>query len=103
MRLLEHYDYPGNVRELVGIIQKAYVMSEEEDITAALKEAMPGAAGEAPGQEPRSLPGEVAAANVQALRKALAACHGTREMARYLGVSQSTVVRKLKRYGLSPE
>jgi PAS domain S-box-containing protein len=103
VRLLEHYDYPGNVRELVGIIQKAYVMSEEEDITAALKEAMPGAAGEAPGQEPRSLPGEVAAANVQALRKAMAACHGTREMARYLGVSQSTVVRKLKRYGLSPD
>ncbi len=103
VRLLEAYDFPGNVRELVGIIQKAFVMSESEDITASLEEAMPGAAGDLGGREPRSLPGEVAAASVQALRKAMAACHGTREMARYLGVSQSTVVRKLKRYGLATE
>ena len=36
------------------------------------------------------------------LEKALAQCKTTRELARQLGISQPTVVRKLKKYALSP-
>lgn len=102
MRLLEGYDFPGNVREMVSLIQKAFVMSDDDDLTEALAEALADDAPEdAPSNRPRSLPESTEQASVRRLREALAACRTTREMADYLGVSQSTVVRKLRRYGLS--
>ena len=101
MRLLEEHDFPGNVRELVSLIQKAFVMSDDDDLTEALAEAL---AGDAPVSSttpgPRPLSETTDQANLRRLREALTACRTTREMAAYLGVSQATVVRKLKRYGL---
>lgn len=101
MRLLEAYDFPGNVRELVSLIQKAFVMSDDDDLTEALEEALAGDdGGAAAGGGPRPLAESMEQASQRRLREALAACRTTREMAAYLGVSQATVVRKLKRYGL---
>ena len=102
MRQLEAYDFPGNVRELVGLIQKAFVMSDDDDLTDALSEAL---AGDSPihasESGPRPLAESTDQTSIRRLREALAACGNTRQMAAYLGVSQSTVVRKLKRYGIS--
>lgn len=101
MRLLEAYDFPGNVRELVNLIQKAFVMSDDDDLTEALDEALAGDDGSAtvrPG--PRRLAETTDQASLRRLREAMAACRTTRQMAAYLGVSQATVVRKLKRYAL---
>ena len=106
VRLLESHDYPGNVRELVGILQKAFVMSEGDDLTGAIEEALSGRMdGSRPKrpQSPRTLDEEVDEAVSAALGKAFAICRTTREMARYLGVSQATIVRKMQRYGLSPD
>ena len=101
MRLLEEYDFPGNVRELVNLVEKAYVMSDDEDLTEALREALgKGASGEGEVAAPRTLPEATEQTSLRRLREALAVCRTTREMAAYLGVSQSTVVRKLKRHGL---
>ena len=106
MRLLESHDYPGNVRELVSLIQKAFVMSEGDDLTEALEEALgvtgpPGASK--PGMGARTLSETTDQASIRVLRQAVARCRTTREMAAYLGVSQSTVVRKLGKYGLKAE
>ena len=102
MRQLESYDFPGNVRELVSIIQKAFVMSDDDDLTEAISEAL---AGEgllnAPAPSPRPLAQSTEQASIRRLREAMALCRTTREMAAHLGVSQATVVRKLKRYGLT--
>jgi PAS domain S-box-containing protein len=103
MRLLESHDYPGNVRELIGIIQKGCVISESDDLTEALEEALgetQGGVESGSSRTRRTLPDDVDEAGERALRKALGACRTTREMAAYLGVSQSTVVRKLRKYGL---
>jgi PAS domain S-box-containing protein len=99
MRLLEAHDFPGNVRELMSLIQKAFVMSDEDDLTEALAEALAGDSA-VPGKGPRPLSETTDQANARRLREAMAACRTTRQMAIYLGVSQATVVRKLKRYGL---
>jgi len=76
-------------------------MSDDDDLTEALAEAL---AGDAPVSSttpgPRPLSETTDQANLRRLREALTACRTTREMAAYLGVSQATVVRKLKRYGL---
>lgn len=102
MRLLEGYDFPGNVRELVSLIQKAFVMSDDDDLTEALEEAL---VGEAPfgasSSTPRSLAESAEQTNIRRLREAMAVCRTTRQMAAYLGISQATVVRKLKRHGLN--
>ncbi|QAZ67701.1 sigma-54 interaction domain-containing protein [Solidesulfovibrio carbinolicus] len=103
MRQLEAYAFPGNVRELVSIIQKAFVMSDDDDLTDALIEAL---AGDTPPavdtpSGPRPLADSTEQTAIRRLREAMAACRTTREMAAHLGVSQATVVRKLKRYGLS--
>ena len=101
MRLLEGYDFPGNVRELVSLIQKAFVMSDGDDLTEALSEALAGDSPEAPASGPRTLPESTDQTSVRRLREALSVCRTTRQMATYLGVSQSTVVRKLRRHGLT--
>ena len=101
MRLLKAHDCQSDVRELVSRIQKAFVMSDDDDLTEALAEALAGDApvsSAAPG--PRPLSETTDQANLRRLREAMTACRTTREMAAYLGVSQATVVRKLKRYGL---
>jgi PAS domain S-box-containing protein len=102
MRQLEAYDFPGNVRELVSIIQKAFVMSDDDDLTEALIEAL---AGDSPPIDPppgpRPLADSTEQASIRRFREALAVCRTTREMAAHLGVSQATVVRRLKRYGLT--
>ncbi len=105
MRLLESHDYPGNVRELVGIIQKAFVMSESDDLTSAVEEALGlgPSGGMQHAAQPRNLTESTDMASVRLLRLAAARCRTTREMAAFLGVSQSTVVRKLAKYGIKPE
>ncbi len=106
VRLLEGHDYPGNVRELVGILQKSFVMSENGDLTSAIEEALPGRMSPSRSKSflsPRTLDEEVDEAVSAALGKAHAICRTTREMAKYLGVSQATIVRKLHKYGLAPK
>jgi len=102
MRQLESYDFPGNVRELVSIVQKAFVMSDDDDLTEAISEALAGEGLlDAPAPGPRPLAQSTEQANIRRLREAMAVCRTTREIAVHLGVSQATVVRKLKRYGLT--
>lgn len=102
MRLLEEHDFPGNVRELVNLIQKAFVMSDDDDLTEALREAL---AKDSPldgtPRGLRTLQESTEQTSLRRLREAMAVCRTTRQMATYLGVSQSTVVRKLKRHGLT--
>jgi DNA-binding NtrC family response regulator len=50
MRVLERAPWPGNVRQLIGVVKTAYAMAdsstiEPDDFTFQLQEAEPGAAG----------------------------------------------------------
>ena len=97
---LQGYPFPGNVRELKGMLRKGVVMCDEPVLDDFMAELIGNrAASEEPG-EPVSLPEAVDAVERELLVKARAACSGTREMAAYLGVSQPTIVRKLRKYGI---
>jgi TyrR family helix-turn-helix protein len=52
-------------------------------------------------QESCNLPARVREFEKGLLENAMLRCKSTREMAEYLGINQSTVVRKLKKYRLS--
>ena len=106
LEMLQQYNFPGNVRELKSMVKKAVVMSEGDRLDGHLMEMLGRAAVGWPGRKAESvpwdsLPGAVMKLEKDLLSQALRDCRSTREMAKRLGISQPTVVRKLKRYGLS--
>ncbi len=102
---LQRHEFPGNVRELESRIKNAVVMSEgtvlDEYLVGGEGRGGPGA-GRTGAGVPGTLGAELARVERRLLEEAAAVCRSTREMARYLGTSQPTVVRKLRRYGISP-
>lgn len=115
LKMLQSYPFPGNVRELRNILKTAVLMGEKEVIddfiVSSLGLSVPPApaAASAPTPAPKaavntrgSLTDEICAVEKEMLEKALRQFKTTRELARHLGISQPTVVRKLKKYGLSP-
>lgn len=100
---LLRYEWPGNVRELSNLIERLILTvevpliqlehlpqeivsynSHEEEAIQSLKN--------------KSLPEIIDEVEKKLLKEASIRCHSTTEMAKYLGVSQPTVVRKLKKH-----
>ena len=103
---LQRYPFPGNVRELKNLLQMAVVMTDTDSLDEALSSKVSGPSP-CPSDASESaasaggLNEEVAAFEKQRLLHALTKCRSTREMAGHLNIHQSTVVRKLQKYGLS--
>ncbi|MEH0020868.1 MAG: sigma 54-interacting transcriptional regulator [Desulfobacter sp.] len=107
---LQNYDFPGNVRELKNIIKNAVVIKEKDVLTKILPSAtLRSGRRKGPASRPRdvaesrSLNEELMAFERKRLEQALNRTGSTRELSEYLGISQSTVVRKLKKHKLSLE
>jgi TyrR family helix-turn-helix protein len=105
--LLLAYPFPGNVRELMNLCERLVVMTETESISLkdlpsdVLKvEASQGAAS---GLWPEgiTLPQVVESTERTMLAQALKNHDNQVDMAAALGVSQPTIARKLRKYGLS--
>jgi len=115
--LLERYDFPGNVRELENAVDHAVAVAEAptiqpEDLPAAIRSprllpqttdgqpataAAVGAAGGAPRDE-----WSLADVEKDHIRRVLARHPGNATYAaRQLGISRTTLWRKLRQYGLS--
>ena len=101
------YQYPGNVRELINICERLVVMSETElidlqdlpsDIVGHAKEA-----GSNLGGWPDAMTLQQAIDSVERsiLTQALDKYDNQSQVAEALGVNQSTISKKLKRFGLS--
>jgi len=100
LRALEDHSWPGNVRELEHTIERLVVIGEgpaitEQDVKLAL------------GNDLRPTPGKIETldsaverAERAVLVDAIAAYGSSRKIAAVLGVSQPTVLRKCKKYGL---
>jgi transcriptional regulator with PAS, ATPase and Fis domain len=111
--VLMNYDYPGNIRQLENIIEHAVALCEGENIVledlpeylvksqgGPVLYALPKAEEAAPDMNPNSLM-TLAELEKNYIRKALDICHKNHtEAARRLGISRSTLWRKLKEHGL---
>ena len=101
---LPRHGFPGNVRELQNIIKKAVVMGEAGAINGLMttekqqknKERFPGESS-----QDKSLTERVMAVERQMLLQALESCGSTRALASFLKISQTSVVRKLKKHDLT--
>ncbi len=112
---LEHYDWPGNIRELENVIERAVIVSRD----GRLRFDLPGQAGpstrrhvfdRAKTEEPGTPSGRVATAAdlqqrqrdniVQALRQACGKVSGPGGAADLLQMKPTTLYSQLKRHGI---
>ena len=99
--------WPGNVRELRNVIESLLLTGSDELVTLA---DLPADLSSSPQESPRPIPGAPASptslvdAERRTIERALAHEHGNLAgAARRLGISRSTLYRKLGRYGLEAE
>ncbi|MHC1724584.1 MAG: sigma-54 interaction domain-containing protein [Syntrophobacteraceae bacterium] len=100
------YRWPGNIRELENVIERMMVMTEEEQIKTMHLPVYIRSQVHSSTEEvilPENIPfkSAVERAERQLLEQALKKHGSTRKVARALLINQSTVVRKIKKYGLS--
>jgi DNA-binding NtrC family response regulator len=111
LEALQGYDFPGNVRELRNILQRAAALCRGGIIGAEElglgRGTDPAGAPPCPGAQPAPEPGNGELPSMEALeerymRELLARFDGRRRpVAEAMGVSERTLYRKLKRYGLT--
>ena len=110
IKRMEEYDWKGNVRELRNVVEHMVIMSPNthlqiSDVPWIIRQCGGRDAAEDPAAPaPESVTDlnlAVRQLEIRLLEQARKACGSTREMARYLHIDQSTVVRKLHKYGLT--
>ena len=107
LAMLQTYAFPGNVRELKNLIKKGVVMSESQNIDSVLinaigKEIFDDLLNvDGKLEDIRNLDDIMAAFEKELIKNAMKKHGTTRELALYFNTSQPTIVRKLKRHGLS--
>jgi DNA-binding NtrC family response regulator len=96
LRLLETYDFPGNVRELAHVLERAVIVADGERVEVEhLPESVRAAASLQTRREARMTLAELEAAYIA---ETLAAARGNKsEAARLLGISRKNLYEKLAR------
>ncbi len=113
---LQHYRFPGNLRELKNLIERAYILSSGDEIgvnefpvprsdyEVAHKNGLPvGTNGREGPPETFDLNGVLEQQEKNLILRVLANTHGAQaEAARRMGLSRSALNYKLNKYGIRP-
>ncbi|MFZ5517007.1 MAG: sigma-54-dependent transcriptional regulator [Candidatus Zhuqueibacterota bacterium] len=102
LELLMAYNWPGNVRELENAIERAVVLSNDDEITAKELPSAVRSLGEKKLYEAdNTLSSWIEKLEEEALRQALLENEGNiSKTAKKLGIGRATIYRKAKKYGL---
>src|SRR5437899_3137205 len=96
---LSGYDFPGNVRELENLIERAFAMGSRDQITLADLPSLTARPSVAPSMAGSTVP-TLAKVEKELILRALAVYNNDKEeAARALGISRRTIYRRLKEYG----
>lgn len=95
------YEFPGNIRELENMIERAFILCEGAEIGLADLPPQVLAAARPAGGAAAEETGSLDRLEAQAIQAALDRHRGNRtRAARDLGIHRSTLLRKLKRCAL---
>ncbi len=100
MARLMGYAFPGNVRELENVIERAFIMCQGDRVGV---EHLPASVVQSAAPTVTILPSgtSIAAAEIGAVRAALERNHGNRTRAAAdLGIHRTTLIRKLRQAGM---
>ncbi len=108
---LQHYYFPGNLRELKNLIERSYILTSNQEIGAddlplAQKETLPANGNSAhalsiPFTDSFDLTGVLESAERELIVRTLSATRGAQaEAARRMGLSRSALAYKLTKYGV---
>jgi len=102
LELLMAYHWPGNVRELENAIERAVVLSINNEITAKdLPPAIKSLGEKKLYEADNTLSSWIEKLEEDALKQALLECEGNiSQTAKKLGIGRATIYRKAKKYGL---
>ncbi|MCX6554139.1 MAG: sigma-54 dependent transcriptional regulator, partial [Candidatus Aminicenantes bacterium] len=104
MRLLNQYDYPGNVRELMNIINSAIIIETGPELH---KKSLPHYFLENPGVQEATIGGQLmltlSETEKDQIKKILLHTKGNKsQAAKILGISRVNLLAKIKKYQLLP-
>ena len=101
INLLSQYTFPGNVRELMNIVEGLVVMSDKKQVTA---EDLPAFLKKDPYALEKETLADLKVAigryEKRLIEEALQKQGTLREVARYFAVNPSTITRKMQRHGI---
>ena len=105
LRHLQTFDWPGNVRQLENVIERAVILTKSAYLTAddLPDEIRAPDSAAAPGGDGRILPLKKAleAPEREIVLRALRSFNGSRQAtAEALGIDRTTLYKKMKRYGI---
>lgn len=105
---LERYPWPGNIRELKNAVEQMVVLGYDELLQTADLPWYQQQSGEAQARHVQvsgilPLKQALEETEKQLLENTLKKYRTSRQISRVIGIDQSTVVRKLNKYGLSTE
>ena len=102
---LQHYPWPGNVRQLENTLYRAVSLSDEEHISKAMLQ-LPQSAGfqeEFINNFDASLEEQVKSFEKNLLRRLYPSYPSTRQLAKKLGLSHTAIANKLREYGINKD
>jgi transcriptional regulator with GAF, ATPase, and Fis domain len=94
MRALEHYEWPGNIRELQNFIERSVIKTTDEVLADSTSELI------MPMSQPRTLEDAQRVHIVETLRKTNWVVGGSQGAARRLGVPRTTLINQMSRLGI---
>jgi two-component system, NtrC family, response regulator HupR/HoxA len=97
------YDWPGNIRELQGELERMYVLSGEDQTIGEelLNQQIVGGTHHTYSRREGTLADTVRSVEKDVIRSGLIRTHWNKtQLATELGVSRTTLIRKVKEYGL---
>jgi transcriptional regulator with PAS, ATPase and Fis domain len=103
MEIIMRYDFPGNVRELENLIEYGFVLCHNRLIDVQhLPEELQAMSRSTDSTKPATAVSQLQLAEADAIRAALARTDGhLGRTAKELGVSRTTLWRKMKKYSIS--
>lgn len=104
--ILQNYDWPGNIRELENLVERVIITSPQQEISAndlpdSLKKASPLAWIQQDAHGCKTLPQLLESIEKEWIHRALQKHGSTRKAAKALGMTQSAIMRRIKKYGLN--